>query len=175
MHQGKIRAIGRPVDLRQQLARQFHYTIYVNNLADETCRVLEQAAPGIKAGWEAGHMQLSFTAGETDGTLNRILDLLRADGVEIFSISGEPPSLEEVFAHYTAPPTEKTSVPRRRATTVKHDAPDVVLLHAGLSYRIQLSRLLHHEPGGRGLYNVYLLLRVATRGRRCALACRLWR
>ena len=42
-----------------------------------------------------------FKVEEGDGLLTAVLDQLREMDIQIYSAEGQPPSLEEVFAHYT--------------------------------------------------------------------------
>jgi ABC-2 type transport system ATP-binding protein len=102
MHQGRVRAVGSPVALRQQLARRLLYHVRVQEWQPGLEPALREWAPGlaIEGGQEAA--VLRFEAAESDGALEAVLDCLRSASVRIRSIEGTPPTLEEVFAHYTA-------------------------------------------------------------------------
>lgn len=105
MHKGQIQAIGRPQDLRRQLDPRRHYTLAVDPLAADVQTALAKILPQydltqIEAG--SGKEQLSFTAGESDSTLTAVLSLLSQSGLQVYTIDGSPPTLEEVFAHFTA-------------------------------------------------------------------------
>ncbi|MBE2224153.1 MAG: hypothetical protein IAF02_21615, partial [Anaerolineae bacterium] len=45
--------------------------------------------------------EIVFWGSEEDGLLTAVLDILRRHNIHIQSITATPPSLEEVFAHYT--------------------------------------------------------------------------
>jgi ABC-2 type transport system ATP-binding protein len=101
MHQGRLRAIGRPVELRQKLARQMHYQVRVDRLPAETGRELARIVSPLRIESTTELDELHFPAGEIDGSLTAVLDLLRGRGLQIHSIEGSPPTLEEVFSHFT--------------------------------------------------------------------------
>jgi ABC-2 type transport system ATP-binding protein len=104
MHQGRLGVIGRPQELRRQLGRQVHYSLRVSPLSDENTRALQEQFAGLECRRVAGHSQVNFRAGESDGRLTAVLDALRGRDIAIHTIEGRPPSLEEVFAHYTGQP-----------------------------------------------------------------------
>lgn len=101
MHRGRIRAVDSPAALRQQLARRLRYTVRAAPLPPTAASPLRQSVPGveIEALGEVHH--LHFGAGEDDGRLTAVLDLLRQNGVAIYSIQGDPPPFDEVFAQLT--------------------------------------------------------------------------
>lgn len=101
MHKGEVRAVGSPLELRRHLQPHLHYTLRLDALPAEMVPVLTSIVPDIQ--WDATgqHTFVRFRAGETDHTLTRVLDALRAGDRMIYSIEGQPPTLEEVFAHYT--------------------------------------------------------------------------
>lgn len=101
MHEGRIQAIGSPLELRRRLDRSFHYQLQVGNLGEEADRALRALELPIAVNEEAGHLHIAFRASETDGTLTRVIDALRRHQVQILSVTGTPPTLEEVFAHHT--------------------------------------------------------------------------
>lgn len=102
MHKGEVRAVGSPLELRRQLQPHLHYTLRLDALPAETGARLTEIVPDIQ--WEeAGAYTFAhFRAGETEHTLTRALDALRGSGLMIYSIEAQPPTLEEVFAHYTS-------------------------------------------------------------------------
>lgn len=102
LHRGRIRAIGKPADLRRQLQPHLHYTIRAQSLPAEAGRSLQQLAPNLALLTENGYSEVTFEAGEDDGRLTAVLDHLRQHQLTIHSIQGQLPTLEEVFAHYTA-------------------------------------------------------------------------
>jgi ABC-2 type transport system ATP-binding protein len=101
MHEGRIQVIGRPSELRRQLQPQQQYAIWVDRFDEEVERVVRPLLPDLKIEQTATQIRLLFKTGESDGSLTPIVDTLRQQGVSIKSIEGHPPSLEEVFAHFT--------------------------------------------------------------------------
>ena len=105
----RIQAIGRPVDLRQQLQPQRRYVLKVapsaRTAVTEPVEVtavladLKTLLPTIELDDERN--VVSFWASEEDGMVTAVLDILRSHHFTIQSITATPPSLEEVFAHYT--------------------------------------------------------------------------
>lgn len=101
MNKGQIRAVGSPAGLRRQLAGQFHYTVRCDPLPEPVQPKLQAIVPTYQAELTFEQMLVRFPAGENDGKLTTILDTLRQHNLTIYSIEGTPPSLEQVFAHYT--------------------------------------------------------------------------
>lgn len=101
MHEGRIQVIGRPSELRRQLQPQQQYAVWVDRFDEEAERVIRPLLPDLKIEQTATQIRLLFKTGESDGSLTPIVDTLRQQGVTINSIEGHPPSLEEVFAHFT--------------------------------------------------------------------------
>ena len=110
--QGRIQTIGRPVDLRQQLQPQRRYVLTVNTSTTSTGSVtelegstnavfadLQALLPAIEL--DAERHEVSFWASEEDGMVTAVIDILRSHHITIQTISATPPSLEEVFSHYT--------------------------------------------------------------------------
>lgn len=96
MHQGQIRAIGAPDRLRRELRPQRRYTIHIHNPDTAIIQSLSTRLPLTISG-----SQVQFQAGEEGGMLTAVLDHLHAAGIPIQAIDSAPPTLEEVFAHYT--------------------------------------------------------------------------
>jgi ABC-2 type transport system ATP-binding protein len=101
MHQGQIQVVGRPSDLRRRLQPRQQYAIWVESFDAEAEAAVRPILPNLKIEQTGTHIRLLFQTGESDGSLTPILDTLRENGVTINSIEGHPPSLEEVFAHFT--------------------------------------------------------------------------
>ncbi|PID85506.1 MAG: ABC transporter ATP-binding protein [Chloroflexi bacterium] len=99
IHQSQIQAIGRPVDLRQQLQPQRRYRLTLDRWQQDVAAELKGLLPAMQL--DAVHHELSFWASERDGLVTAVLDRLRAHQIDILTITATPPSLEEVFAHYT--------------------------------------------------------------------------
>lgn len=98
LHQGQLRTQGRPADLRRQLRPQRLYSLQTGPLPADLLADLRRLAADCA---QPEPDQLTFRAGEGDGVLTAVLDHLRAHHIPIHTISAAPPSLEEVFAHYT--------------------------------------------------------------------------
>ena len=104
MHKGRIQATGRPQDLRRQLGPRRQYVLTVDPLSDEAQKALAQLLPQYDLAFPTADdtkVQLSFAAGESDGVLSAVFDLLGQHGLHVYTVDGAPPSLEEVFAHFT--------------------------------------------------------------------------
>jgi ABC-2 type transport system ATP-binding protein len=101
MHQGRIQVVGRPVDLRRRLRSQMFYTLRTDPIGQQATLSLAHLLPDLKSELIGEQEQLFFKAGEGDGLLTAVLDRLRELDIQIYSVEGQPPSLEEVFAHYT--------------------------------------------------------------------------
>ncbi len=101
MHRGRIQTIGRPSDLRQELRPQRHYTITAEKLDGSALQSLQQFDLDIKHESSIQQTQIHFQTTEEDGVLSAVIDCLRQHGLKIFNVEGAPPTLEEVFAHFT--------------------------------------------------------------------------
>ena len=101
MHQGEVRAVGSPRMLRRQLQPHWQYVARVDEMPAHLPPTLAQTVTDLTLEQSGDHTLLRFHAGEADGSLNRLLDTLRQHNVTILGIEGQPPTLEEVFAHYT--------------------------------------------------------------------------
>jgi ABC-2 type transport system ATP-binding protein len=103
MHKGRIRITGSPLLLRERLTRKLHYTVRVEGAPATVVERLRPIVPDVDLREVGEYQHVRFTAAESDGTLTSVLDCLRAQGLTIYSIEGAPPSLEEVFRHFTRP------------------------------------------------------------------------
>jgi ABC-2 type transport system ATP-binding protein len=101
MNQGQIQVVGRPSTLRRQLQPRQQYSVWVENFDEEAEGAIRLLLPDLTIDHSANTIRLLFKTGEADGSLTPIVDTLRQSGVRINSIEGHPPSLEEVFAHFT--------------------------------------------------------------------------
>jgi ABC-2 type transport system ATP-binding protein len=101
MHEGRIQTVGRPADLRRQLKPQRRYLLKIDLPAGSggVFSGLRAILPAIEVDEAAG--EIAFWAGERDGVITAVLDHLRAHHIPIQTITAQPPSLEEVFAHFT--------------------------------------------------------------------------
>ena len=102
MHEGRLRTVGSPAMLRQQLARRLDYSVRVAGVTPAVLAGLRALVPDVRLRQAGDYQHLHFTATEADGMLTSVLDCLRGQELTIFSIQGAPPSLEEVFRHYTS-------------------------------------------------------------------------
>lgn len=102
MHRGRIRTIGSPAALRERLRPQRLYRLRVVGMetAEVETAVLAPLRARVSALAYAGG-ELSFRAGENEETVTAVIDHLRRHQITIQTITATPPSLEEVFAHYT--------------------------------------------------------------------------
>jgi ABC-2 type transport system ATP-binding protein len=101
MHRGRLRTVGPPAALRETLRPQRVYRLRVQGMetAEAATAVLAPLRPRLPSlAYAAG--ELSFRAGE-EGMVTAVIDHLRRHQIEIRTITATPPSLEEVFAHYT--------------------------------------------------------------------------
>jgi len=102
MDRGRLRAIGRPADLRHGLRAQRSYLITAAPLSPAAITAAQAAAPGLAVAGSAPE-SLAFQAEEEDGRLDAVLAALRAHGAVVRAIDAVRPTLEEVFAHFTGP------------------------------------------------------------------------
>jgi ABC-2 type transport system ATP-binding protein len=107
VHHGRIQTIGRPADLRRELRPQRLYTVQVGDGGDGETAVLPALRAIVPDLTMPEPGQVVFRAGEEDGLLTAVLDHLRQRAIAIQTITATPPSLEEVFAHYTTESAEQ--------------------------------------------------------------------
>ncbi len=101
MHRGRIRAVDSPAALRQQLARRLRYTVRTASLPPDIRPALRRIVPDTQIQAHDDVHHLHFSAGEADGRLTAVLDLLHQYNVTIYTIQGDPPTFDEVFAQLT--------------------------------------------------------------------------
>lgn len=101
MHRGRIRTVGRPGDLRRHLQPVRHYALDTDPVDAHTAVTLREIVPGITIEAAPAGSRLMFRAGERDALFTAVVDCLRGRGLTIYSLEGVPPTLEEVFAHFT--------------------------------------------------------------------------
>ena len=105
MQRGQIQTVGHPEDLRRQLDPRRYYSLTIDPLSKKTQRELAELLPQNDFRLEKAadeKVQLNFTASENDSSLTLALNLLSQNGRQVYAIDGSPPTLEEVFAHFTA-------------------------------------------------------------------------
>ncbi|GAB4270010.1 MAG: daunorubicin resistance protein DrrA family ABC transporter ATP-binding protein [Candidatus Promineifilaceae bacterium] len=98
MHQGTIRKMGTPAQLRQTLHPKQRYTITTTAVSSELATQLHQ----INAQTEPGQTEITFSAAKDDGQLTAVLNLLHTHNQPIHTITTHTPTLEEFFTHYTS-------------------------------------------------------------------------
>lgn len=109
IHEGGIQAVGRPIDLRHQLQPRRRYVLKVARW--DTAFVPELKNLQSTMQFDENEHEIIFWGSEWDGMVTAVLDTLRKREVDITAISAAPPSLEEVFAHYTG----KAEIRRQQA------------------------------------------------------------
>ncbi|MCP4428777.1 MAG: DUF4162 domain-containing protein, partial [Chloroflexi bacterium] len=92
----QIQTTGSPTELRRQLFREQIYTL---DLGEMDAIVLQSLPPNANVSYQSGQLQLR--AAEGDGMLTAVLDTLRQHNISIRHIASAPPTLEEVFNHFT--------------------------------------------------------------------------
>lgn len=97
MHKGQIQTIGKPATLRRELHPRRHYTIHTAGLNTAVAHSLVTHFPTL----HTDGPQIQFQAAEEEGLLTAVLSHLHQHTIPIQSIDSTPPTLEEVFAHYT--------------------------------------------------------------------------
>lgn len=110
MHKAKIRKVGQPDDLRQHLRPIRDYNLICDQLKPFQLTELQKGVPSLQLAESdslKGSDNLRFKASEEDGSLMDVLEFLHNQNIQIRSIEGAPPTLEEVFAHYTREMDEK--------------------------------------------------------------------
>lgn len=101
MHRGKITAIGRPAELRRRLTPQRDYLLFTGKLEPGQLEPLRRLVPTLRYEERDGEGQLRFQANREGETLNDVLDYLRQRNVRLISIEAAPPTLDDVFVHFT--------------------------------------------------------------------------
>lgn len=101
MHQGRIRIVGHPHELRSQLRPRRQYQARVDRLAPVTVAALRQIEPDLRVEKLENHTRLYFQFDELDDRFSQLMQCLHEHQVTIYNIDGRAPTLENVFAHYT--------------------------------------------------------------------------
>ena len=97
MHNGRLQTIGHPANLRQQLRPQRTYHLQIGTHTSDILPHLQQIEPSA----DIANGRLTFRATEDDGVLTAVLSHLHQHHIPIHTIEATPPTLEEVFTHYT--------------------------------------------------------------------------
>lgn len=110
MHRAKIRKIGHPEALRRHLDPKRNYKLTCNLPQSIDLGRLRDHVPSLRylpSSDSRLQSELRFQAGENEGELTAVVDFLRQENIQISTIEGAPPTLEEVFAHYTGGADER--------------------------------------------------------------------
>ena len=111
MDRARVRKVGHLEDLRRHLKpkRDYILTCGVFNVAGNFLQLQEQI-PSMQISLpekEGSPSEIRFQAADDQGELTAVLDFLRLQNVQVYSIEARLPTLEEVFAHYTTSPDEE--------------------------------------------------------------------
>lgn len=101
MHQGQIKAIGPPDQLRRHHHPQRHYTVHLGPLASSELTDLADLAPYLRYEEADQSGRLRFRAAEGDGRIDTVLHYLHQHQLAVHAIEGASPTLEEVFNYFT--------------------------------------------------------------------------
>jgi ABC-2 type transport system ATP-binding protein len=99
IHRGKVRALGRPAYLCSALGLATRYTITLATPVHALPDRLRALAPNVLTG-DTAPATLNFL--DHNGTLNDVLGTLAATQLSVCAIDAVPPSLEDVFRHFTS-------------------------------------------------------------------------
>jgi ABC-2 type transport system ATP-binding protein len=97
MHQGQIKALGTPAELRRHLYKAVRYTLQIDTLPTAVKQSLSNF-PNLTI-HEPNQLHLRAVHG--DGRLTAVFDILRQNNLTIQHVESAAPSLEEVFNHFT--------------------------------------------------------------------------
>lgn len=99
MHKGRIQASGSPAELRRHF-RAMRYSLYVDPLPEKVLAILANVPDLVCRSGGADHwIELRAMAG--DGVLTAVFDTLHQHNIAIHHVENTPPSLEEIFHHFT--------------------------------------------------------------------------
>ena len=101
MHQGRIRVQGSPAQLRQQLRPFRQYQLHISGAKTAVFTNPPAHLPHLTYQPNQPQATLTFQANEQDGAVTAVIDYLRQQQITIHQINSTPPSLEEVFHHFT--------------------------------------------------------------------------
>jgi ABC-2 type transport system ATP-binding protein len=99
MHKGQIQATGSPAALRRHF-RAMGYSLHVEPLPEAALAALHNIPSLIYRTSDYAH-RIEFQAMAGDGVLTAVLDTLHHYNITIHHIENTPPSLEELFHHFT--------------------------------------------------------------------------
>jgi ABC-2 type transport system ATP-binding protein len=99
MHKGQIQATGSPAEMRRHF-RAMSYSLHVDPLPELVLATLRHIPGLVYRPGDAIH-QIELRAMAGDGVLTAVLDTLHQHNITIHHIENSPPSLEELFHHFT--------------------------------------------------------------------------
>ena len=99
MHKGQIQASGSPAELRRHF-RAMGYRLHIDPLPESVLKTLRQIPSLVYQSGDASQ-QIALQAMAGDGVLTAVLDTLHHHNIAIHHIENSPPSLEELFHHFT--------------------------------------------------------------------------
>jgi ABC-type multidrug transport system ATPase subunit len=99
MHKGRIQASGSPAELRRHF-RAMRYSLHVDPLPELVLDTLGHIPDLIYQSGDSIH-QIELQAMAGDGVLTAVLDTLHHHNVAVHHVENTPPSLEEIFHHFT--------------------------------------------------------------------------
>ncbi len=99
MHKGRIQATGSPSELRRHF-RAMGYRLHVDPLPESVLNTLGHIPDLVYQSRDSVH-QIELQAMAGDGVLTAVLDTLHHHNIAIHHIENTPPSLEELFHHFT--------------------------------------------------------------------------
>jgi ABC-2 type transport system ATP-binding protein len=99
MFKGQIQAIGAPAALRRHF-RAVGYKLQVDPLPESVLATLRHI-PDCNYQATRGSHQIELRSVVRDGVLTAVLDTLHQNNISVHHIESAPPSLEEIFHHFT--------------------------------------------------------------------------
>ena len=99
MHKGQIQASGSPAELRRHF-RAMGYSLHIDPLPESILDTLRHIPNLVYRPGDSIH-QIELQAMAGDGVLTAVLDTLHLHNIAIHHIENTPPSLEELFHHFT--------------------------------------------------------------------------
>lgn len=100
MHKGRIQASGSPAELRRHF-RAMGYRLQVDPLPESVLEILRHIPNLVYQPDNSSIHQIELQAMAGDGVLTAVLDTLHHYNIAIHHIENTPPSLEELFHHFT--------------------------------------------------------------------------
>ena len=99
MHKGRIQATGSPATLRRHF-RAMGYSLHVDPVPKSVLTILHHIPNLVYHSVGPSH-QIELRAMAGDGVLTAVLDTLHQHNIAVHHVENTPPSLEELFHHFT--------------------------------------------------------------------------